>query len=639
MFPNTKKFIAPCLAGMMACLQGEVGAQQPADKKPTAAVKPAKGEDGGSSGRKENEGELTAEQVRALALIEQTGKEAAKLEDVRQGARLLATAADLLWKHQRETARQFLQEAFQIADDYYLKTQDKNQVRLSSSAYTSRGDVRLEVIRLINKNDPEMGREYTEKYIASKKRQREASQSKPDRTDLMFGADSQASRDLLGAALMLLDTDIKLATAIAQRSISLGIPPNLNGFLINLSSRDKASADNLFIFALERLRAEPAPLAGQLLSLTAYPFGDEQIKVSDGSSSSMWGFGKAKDFKFNPALAQRFLAAGLEILSRASEPAILQAADGAVRMETALFAAKFLAPRVAEHAPALNDSWNGLIGKISSLTADRARQSIERNVAEDRQGLNSRQNPGSDQGSDNLQSLIERAKNAGDIGEKDDLYSQAALAAQQAGNISQALDLAGNINDLTLRLNVKSWISYDASFKAAKEKRLDEARKYAYDVQESDQRAFLFLQIAYAALGDRDQFRVSQILDEALQQVNKADDTPAKLRSMLGLINIYLQVDRNQAFIIAENFVRAANRIPPDKFLPGRDSANIARVLESKGRSMAMINSVDDFNSDKVFAALAKVDFQRTLTLAEGFEQAPVRLSSFLAIAGTAFKE
>ena len=60
---------------------------------------------------------------------------------------------------------------------------------------------------------------------------------------------------------------------------------------------------------------------------------------------------------------------------------------------------------------------------------------------------------------------------------------------------------------------------------------------------------------------------------------------------------------------------------------------------ESKGRSMAMVNSVDDFNSDLVFAALAKSDFQRALTLAEGFENAPVRLSSYLAIAGTALKQ
>ena len=616
-------------------------AQRPVEKKTPPPAKPVqkneKSDDAAAKDQKE--AEMTAQQVRALNLVEQTGKEAGKLEDQRQGARLQAIAADMLWKHQRDQARQLFQDAFQLADDYYQKSQDSNQIRVSNSAYTSRGDVRIEVIRLINKNDQELGREYTEKYIASKKKQRESSQSPSNSMDRMFGSDAQASRDLLQAAMTLLDTDIKLSVGIAQRSIALGVPPNLSGFLNNLAARDLSAADNLFIFALNRLRSEQAPMAAQLLSLSAYPFGDEEIKVSDGSSSSMWGFGKPKDFKFNPALAQRYLASGLEILSKASEPAVAQMSDGSTRIETALFAAKYLTPRVTEYQPALLDSWNNLIAKITSLTADRARRNIDQDASEDARKRSERQNPSPDQTSDNLRSLIDRAKNAGDIGEKDDLYSEAALAAQQAGNTSQALDLAGNITDLTIRMKIKSWISYEASLKASKEKKLDEARRLAFDVQESDQRAYLFLEIARAALTEKDQFRVNQILDEALQQAYKADDSPAKLRSLLGLINIYLQVDKNQAFVIAENFVRTANRIPVDKFLPGKDSANLTRVMESKGRSMAMVNSVDDFNSDLVFAALAKSDFQRALTLAEGFENAPVRLSSYLAIAGTALKQ
>lgn len=589
--------------------------------------------------KKEEKGaELTALQVRSMTMLEQTGREAALLEDRRQAARLQALAADAVWPLQKELARRYFAEAFQIADEYYRQGRDDNRQKVGEDSWVSRNDVRLEIVRMINLHDSEMGREYTDKYIESRKQegQKKAGDGRRNSMSQFFGGNAESANDLLRAAESLMEKDPKLAIEIARRSIAQGVTPNLSGFLLRLGRRERAAADGLFVMALDRMRAEQAPLPGQLLSLSAYAFGSNMVEVSDGGSTSMWGFGPArrdpKDAP-DPRVTQRFLAASLEILGKASEPAILQLPDGASRLATAFFAAKSFAPKVAEFMPALNEQWQGLIGKIGSLTADNARQGIDQRLQDPARQKQNDSEDGFGAGPD-PQSLADRAQNARDPGERDELYAQAAINAARQGKGTEAFDYTGKINDLTLRQKIKSWISYEAANKAIQQKKLDEARRYAMDVEETDQRAYLFVEIARAAFGDQDRVRVRELLEEALLMAGKADETPGKVRSLLGLIDLYRQVDFNRAFEIAEYLVKTINKVAADQLQPGEDSAMLLRSLETKSNSMVMANNVEGFDSDRVFAGLAQHDFERAINLALAIDQLPYRYSTLIAVAG-----
>ena len=113
-----------------------------------------------------------------------------------------------------------------------------------------------------------------------------------------FGIDSSTG-DLLETASSLLKTDPKVAVDLAQRTLALGVTVNAAGFLAQLAERDRAAADQIFLSALERLRASPSPNPAQLLLLGAYPFGENQVAVSDGDFTSIGTFGPRRDFQID----------------------------------------------------------------------------------------------------------------------------------------------------------------------------------------------------------------------------------------------------------------------------------------------------------------------------------------------------
>src|SRR5215510_5482462 len=142
----------------------EKKAAEPADKEGATAEPAPKGE---------NKSNLAELQQRGLDLAQQVGEAAYELDDRRNSAIIQAVAADLIWPYRNEPARELFRKAFETAVTHYQKTRDDNRRQISKNSWTSRQDVRVEVLKLINKRDPKMGDEYTEKFIESKKRDEE----------------------------------------------------------------------------------------------------------------------------------------------------------------------------------------------------------------------------------------------------------------------------------------------------------------------------------------------------------------------------------------------------------------------------------------------------------------------------------
>jgi hypothetical protein len=390
------------------------------------------------------------------------------------------------------------------------------------------------------------------------------------------------------------------------------------------------------------LSAAQTPLPGQLLALSAYPFGEGQIRIRDGSNNSSWGFGKPDNFDVNPQHVQKFLTVALSALQRLADPSVTQAPDAASRLSVALYAAKALESKVAAFHPALQDQWQAMTSSLEALnpggSAQRILQALERDAErkEARPGDEPRQQSSSRQ-KEMVDELLERAQKTNDFAQRDGLYSQAALAAESAGDISRAMEIAGRISDLTFRGKMKSWINFNASEKAIGEKRFDDARQYALGVDETDHRAFLFFQIAETVFGNNDRDRGRELLEEAARRAVEAEDTQEKVKALCGIADLYLKIDQDRSFSLAEAAVRAANKVPAEKLNVVEGGSRMIRTLSNASGTRINSTDVERFDLRKVFSRLAGYDFDRSLALAQAIENKSARCWAMIAVAESAF--
>jgi hypothetical protein len=409
--------LAPSLA---LCLSLAVSLAGPAQQKPgksSPASPPADAE------RQSAEPELSALQQRGLGLLRQAGEEAASLDDRRSAARIQAVVADTLWEHDAEMARALFQKAFDAALAYYRESKDDNTDRVTRGTSVGRQDVRLEVLRLANRHDAAFGRALTDQYIEEKQReqqearQRNVGRSRPN--DGVFGPADPAAGDLLQVASSLLEVDVKSSVEMAERAFSAGITQGAPSFLARLGGRDRAAADQLYLSLLTRLRASPAPLASHLLLLSAYPFGEEQVWVTNGQNSYSFGFTVPPDFKLEPQLVQQLFATALTVLARNAELNPAEIPDAPSRFGAAAFAARVLEPKVTQFQPTLLEEWRASASRLTAATAVEARAGIDQTLQE----VARQRQPGpTPDASDRIKSLLDQADRTNDFARKDNLY-------------------------------------------------------------------------------------------------------------------------------------------------------------------------------------------------------------------------
>ncbi|HKQ76803.1 MAG TPA: hypothetical protein VJ810_24120 [Blastocatellia bacterium] len=616
----------------------------------TGATQPADEE--GEKLKAESAPNLAELRQRGIDLAQQVGEEANGIDDRRSGAIIQAVAADLIWPHRKEPARDLFRRAFETAATHYKETLDDNRLQIGNQSWTSRGDVRVEVIKLINKRDPKMGAEYNEKFIESKSREAQeraaraaaAGRGQGTGESNFFGGNAAVTGGLMEAANTLLHEDARMAANVARRASDLGVTQDFIIFLLALARRDRAAADGLFLHALEGLSAAPTPLPGQLLALSAYPFGEGRIRISDGSAGSSWSFGKPDNFTVNPQHAQNFLTVALGALQRLADSSLTISPDSASRLGVAFYASKALEPKIAAFHPALQDRWQEITSRLESLNSGGATQRILRQLESDSQRREARPADEPRQQSSSgqrglVEEMLERAQKTNDFAQRDGLYSEAALFAENAGDMSRATEIVGRISDLTLRGKVSSWINFNASEKAIGGRRYDEARQYALGVDETDLRAYLFFQIAEKMLKDDDRDRATETLEEAARQAVEADDTQEKVRALCGVADLFLKIDQTRSFSLAEAAVRAANKIPADKLnlVEGGSHSQMIRSLSIASGTRTSTYEVGGFDVRKVFGRLAGYNFDRSLALAQVIEKKSLRCWSMIAVAESAF--
>ena len=572
---------------------------------------------------------------RSINIILLAAEGSTTLDDECSAIRIQSFAADVLWKQEQVRARQLFQSAFAAAITHHHDGKGTEQEQLGNGLSLSKPDLRLEVIRLVSKHDAQLSRQFSDQYVEEKKREQEEkrNQNKPSRNyDPAFGAVDEISHDTLHIAEKLLDANRKEAFGLAESAFAKGVPQAAGYLFAEIAERDRAAADQLYLMALNRLQRDKNPVPGQLLLLASYPFGDGNVWVSSGESVNSYSFPVADKFAIDEKIVRRFIATAFIVLARNLEGNVSQLPDANARIGAALFAAKLLQPRIARYNPERSEEWHSLTNALFYVAGEQTRLGIDKTLNQIHKSAKPQTPMSLDE---RIKALLDRAQNTNVFAKRDELYQKAVLLANQKPDTAYALEIADKINNREFRKKLRSWLNFEAATRAIGVGKLDEARLYAVEVEATDQSAYLFLQIARIALANKDQVKAQSLLVEAEQKALAAENTPEKLRALVGLIGLYARFDSLHGFDLANEAVRTANKTQNYD----TDRARLIRNLETpSGKSLSVsVENTEEFDLGKTLASLAKADFEQALLLAQSLEDKRLGLMAVISVAASVF--
>jgi tetratricopeptide (TPR) repeat protein len=158
---------------------------------------------------------------------------------------------------------------------------------------------------------------------------------------------------------------------------------------------------------------------------------------------------------------------------------------------------------------------------------------------------------------------------------------------------------------------------------------LAEATKLAQKVDEIDQRAILLAQIAAKSLDSKmDRTQAAEALEAAYAAANKASDSDAKARALLGVAALFSRMDRLRSSEAMATAIKTINNLKE----PNLSSKNITRRIESKLLSTFTSVSAPDFTIEGSFAQYGAEDFDGALWAAQKLEDKYLRAISILSL-------
>lgn len=548
------------------------------------------------------------DQQRALQLIEQQAAEAKVLDKPIQRISIMARAADLLWPLAQDKARALFSDAYEQASAYYLQQGD--EVKKGGRGMIIRmEDPRSIVVQSVARHDSAWAKRLAERTVEeTKQRAQQEAATTVNR--------SEAGDKLLSMATSILKTDQNLALTLARSSLQYPASYDLPWFLNQLAEVNQAAADRLY---REALNAYAHARINETLLLSAYPFAQHRVV---GEEASFYYFNPPPSFNLPSDEQRLFLDVLLERARKFVEAPAL-AVDGEQHRlpESAqlYLALQGLEPLVARYQPGYIDRVSeakALVGSL--LTPDLQGQTAK--TWQQQQELDR----------DSSESLPDRIEKETDPERRNQYIAQAVMAAEGRQSFDRIAGLIDKVSDAALQQQLLEFLYFKRARKATKEGRLEEASQLAGKVQELDFRSYLAFEIAAERIKkEDDKLRVREVLDDVATAAQKAPNTMAKARALLGVVYLYAKFDQQRALEVMSDAVRTINKIDE----PDLTSGAILRRIEGKNFGMYTAYQVPGFSLENSFLGLEGYDFDGTLYLARNLTDALVRATGVLALA------
>jgi hypothetical protein len=591
---------------------------------------------------------LAAERrANAITLINTLADESRGFKDQTLRARVQVQAADAIWETDKERARALFRRAWDSAElaDAENTRRGEEQNRASGRSGT-RGlnlpNLRGEVLRLAAKRERALGEEFLLKMEEARKRETSElnnasasvpaagtggtasggtnAGSQPTRRD-PNEVPPDVARRLRLAMQFLEDSDLERALAFADPVLN-NVNPSSVEFLVLLREKSAQDADRRFTALLAGTAADPNSDAGDILLLSSYVLTPHlYMTMGQGGQgvSTSQRRGEITTPELPAGVRVAFARAASQVLLRplpqADQDATATGRIGAFFVISRLM--PFFEQAIPEGVPALR-------ARLAALNPDipeQARKGLGEDLMRGLVPEDSR---------DHVQESLDAAARATDPRERDTAYLRAAQAAAFKGD-PRARDYADKIEDPELRRQVRGFIDFALLNRAVTDKKdgMEVLRLATTGELTPVQRTWAYTEAARLLAKD-DRPRALEALESAATSAKSIDaEDPDRVRSTVAVATRFFEFDRNRAWEIMADAVKAANAAPE---FTGSDAGLAARIQTRTQRSTINF-SAPVFDLTGVFQTLAKDDMNRAIALAQTFTGESPRAIATLAIA------
>ncbi|HEX4946809.1 MAG TPA: hypothetical protein VFZ34_09105 [Blastocatellia bacterium] len=541
--------------------------------------------------------ELPLQQQRAIAVLESLAKETIALDDQPLRIKTQAKIADTLWSYNQTRAREIFTEAFHATNEIPPTKFQNNSDGLVSdkmlaALFSDRSKLQREVLQLIFARDAEFA-EKLRAAVAEKSANNEV-QAKEDK-------DIETAQKL-DLAQALAKSQPEKAAQIVRQILASGYNPNVGMVLSAMRLDHPDLVNTLFMETLAVARKSDGPLGITVGSLIFY-FVSEMDRLT------------GKDPMTDPARApvmQPFLAAMLEAISRhvaiesdgtPAVPANAAAFDFIVLQQITPFFAKFM----PDAMPTIRLRTTQLTKHISSTRAEEISKGV---------------------GEPNYETTIKEAESATDVKRKDRLYGNAAYQAVSQGKYEEAVRLVEKIQDREYRYTTGSIVRYQIAYKAMFKDEVEEALRYAREIEFSPQRVLIYQKVAEKFIGKKDYQRATETLSEIERWLEASAENPKKAKGLLDVAGLVASFDPTRGFAVVKLAAQAINNAD-FKTPPSKTEVHI---------------KIDSLDFAHPFAPLARADFERALLVAQSMQKKEAAVLAQVeickaALAGTQVKK
>src|ERR1700755_1100240 len=189
--------------------------------------------------------------ARAVSLVETQLSEAKMFADASRRLSVMTRAADLLWPHERESAREIFQQAYDLAVKDFRE--HENDPEPKGSMTMSRPDQRFIVMTAIGRRDAAWARRLAEAVAEEKRREAEQASNATKATDA-GGWKPGLAENTLGLAESMIKIDREASVALARSTFRQPASFFLVIYLYSLAANDRAAADALYAEAINAYR-------------------------------------------------------------------------------------------------------------------------------------------------------------------------------------------------------------------------------------------------------------------------------------------------------------------------------------------------------------------------------------------------
>lgn len=352
----------------------------------------------------------------------------------------------------------------------------------------------------------------------------------------------------------------------------------------------------------------------EFLYLSAYPFGNDR-EAGDMPAYALYRV--PPGFVRRSTLQRLFL----QMLLRRAQPTLEHPTDTGHRQVSDTrqiwLALTRLEPQVLQFLPDLLAATQHARETVFALLSQDSQRNVTRSIAD--------QSPPEK----NFDEQVDAAEKQSNADERDRLLVFAVLQAPSTKELDHLVLVTDKISDSTVRRQLRNWLYFGRSQSAIKDNQLEEARKRAAKVEELDQRAYLYSEIAAASLKTTDnQAQARELLDEVATAAARAPNSLVTARTLLAVAYLYAKVDINRSLSVVGDAIKSINRLEAPDF----SRQVVIRKIEGKNFGAYAVFQVPGFNPEKTLRALAKIDFDNTLYQASHFTDKYLRALTTLAL-------